>query len=95
MPIGCMQIFFGKGFLCFPKCNQFTMKEEDLVEISWDLAEVVMDDQNGLAFLFQGLRVCMMMSSLTESILQKGSSKKDIRFLDQAAGDQHPLELPS
>ena len=50
-----MQILFGKGFLCFPKSNQFAMKEEDLVKVSWDLAEVVMDDQNGLAFLFQGL----------------------------------------
>ena len=54
--MGCIQIFFGKGFLCFPKCNQFTMKGGGTwSEISWDLAEVVMDDQNGLAFLFQGL----------------------------------------
>ena len=91
-----MQIFFGKGFLCFPKCNQFTMKEEDLVEISWDLAEVVMDDQNGLAFLFQGLEglhddVFADRVNPCEGLIQKN----DIRLLDQAAGDQHPLELPS
>ena len=54
MPIGCMQILRGKGFLCFSKSDQLAVKEEDLVEISWDLAEIVMDDQNGLAFLFQG-----------------------------------------
>ncbi len=29
------------------------MKEEDLVKVSWDLAEVVMDDQDGLAFFFK------------------------------------------
>ena len=54
MPIGCMQIFLGKGFLCFPKSDQLAVKEEDLVEISRDLAVVVMDDQDVLAFFFLG-----------------------------------------
>ena len=40
MPIGCMQILLGKGFLCFSKSDQLAVKEEDLVEISWDLAEI-------------------------------------------------------
>ena len=91
-----MQILLGKGFLCFSKSDQLAVKEEDLVEISWDLAEIVMDDQNGLAFLFQGLK------GLHDNVFADGVNpcegliqKNDIRFLDQAAGDQHPLELPS
>mgnify|MGYP006918147715 CR=1 FL=1 len=55
MTVGCVKILFGKGFFCFPKSNQFAMKEQDLVKISWDLAQIVMDNQDGLAFLFQGL----------------------------------------
>ena len=31
------------------------MEKEDLVEVSRDLAEVVMDDQDGLAFFFKVL----------------------------------------
>ncbi len=50
-----MQIFFGKGILCFPKSNQLTMEEDDLVKIRCNLAEVVMDNQDGLTFLFQGV----------------------------------------
>ena len=71
-----MQILLGKGFLCFSKSDQLAMKEEDLVEISWDLAEVVMDDQDGLAFFFQGLK------GLHDNVFAdgvnpaKGSSKK-------------------
>ena len=76
MTVGCVKILFGKGFFCFPKSNQFAMKEQDLVKISWDLAQIVMDNQDGLAFLFKVWSVCMMMSSLTESIPAKGSSKK-------------------
>lgn len=57
MPVGCMQILFGKGFLCFPKSNQFAMKEEDLVKVSWNLAEIVMDDQDGSCLPFSGFGV--------------------------------------
>ena len=91
-----MQILLGKGFLCFPKSNQLAVKKEDLVKVSWDLAEVVMDDQNGLAFFFQGLKglhndVFADRVNPCEGLIQKD----DISFLDQAAGDQDPLELPS
>ena len=55
MPVGCMQILFGKGFLRFSEGNQLAMKKQNLIKISWNLAEIVMDDQDGLAFLFQGL----------------------------------------
>ena len=83
MPIGCMQILFGKGFLCFPKSNQLTMEKEDLVKVSWDLAEVMMDDQDSLAFLFQGLEglhddVFADRVNPCEGLIQKD----DIRFLD-------------
>ena len=55
-----------------------------------------MDNQDGLAFLFQGLEglhddVFADRVNPCEGLIQKN----DIRFLDQAAGDQHPLELPS
>ena len=50
-----MQILFGKGFLRFSEGNQLAMKKQNLIKISWNLAEIVMDDQDGLAFLFQGL----------------------------------------
>ena len=83
-----MQILLGKGFLCFSKSDQLAVKEEDLVEISWDLAEIVMDDQNGLAFLFQGLK------GLHDNVFADGVNpcegliqKDDLCFLDQEAGD--------
>ena len=75
MTVGCVKILFGKGFFCFPKSNQFAMKEQDLVKISWDLAQIVMDNQDGLAFLFKVWSVCMMMSSLTESIPARAHPK--------------------
>ena len=88
MPVGCMQILLGKGFLCFSKSNHLAVKEEDLVKVSRDLAEIVMDDQNGLAFLFQGLK------GLHDNVFADGVNpcegliqKDDLCFLDQAAGD--------
>ena len=96
MPVGCMQIFFGKGILCFPKSNQLTMEEDDLVKIRCNLAEVVMDNQDGLTFLFQGVEclhddVFANGVNTSEGLIQK----YDICLLDQTAGDQDPLELPT
>ena len=83
MTVSCVKILFGKGFFCFPKSDQLAVKEEDLVKISWDLAEVVMDNQDGLAFLLQGLEglhddVFADRVNPCEGLIQKD----DIRFLD-------------
>ena len=96
MTVGCVKILFGKGFFCFPKSNQFAMKEQDLVKISWDLAQIVMDNQDGLAFLFQGLE-CLHDDVFANGVNpSKGLIQEDdLCFLNQAAGDQNPLELPS
>ena len=55
-----------------------------------------MDDQNGLAFFFQGLE-CLHDDVFADRVNpSKGLIQKDdLCFLDQAAGDQDTLELPS
>ena len=88
MPVGCVKIFFGKCILCFPKSNQLAMEEDDLIKISWNLAEVVMNNQDGLAFLFQGVQ-CLHDDVFTNGVNTSEGliQKDDICFLDQTAGD--------
>ncbi len=53
---------------CFPQKQSVCDEGAGSVKISWDLAQIVMDNQDGLAFLSRFGVSAQMMFSLTESI---------------------------
>ncbi len=68
------------------------MKEQDLVKNKLGhFAQIVMDNQDGLAFLFQSLECLHDDVFPLTSQSQQRLIKKMTSFLNQAAGDQNPL----